>query len=394
MKTKQLNPGDLFEVMTERMSFGPAAVGRLELPGEPKPMVVFVEGAAPQEQVRAKLVKKHKTYWEAVLIEVLKASPDRITPPCPIFQKCGGCQWQFLDYPAQLRAKEEILLHQIARTTRIPQDELRPLLKVHGAAKPFGYRTRLQAHGDGKGLGFFAKNSHNIAYTDKCLVAHPDIQSAWSQFLATRPLRDLAKATGQFKVEWTRTDSGQISEAINRKHGFHGFTQVNPEQNIVMKNIVSEMARACSKKEVLFDLYGGSGNLSNALTADFKKTVCVDSHNDGVAPSEVKAPLSEGMTVVKSTVEDFLIDQKWKDWTGDRVDCVIADPPRNGLQGASSRILDLRAPCIILVACDPATLARDLTTFTTKYHLTAIHLIDMFPQTFHIEAIVELSARP
>src|SRR5262249_1858215 len=157
-----------------------------------------------------------------------------VAPPCPVFEKCGGCQWQHLSYEAQLRAKEEIVLHQLHRTAKLDLADLKSKLKVHAAKNPLGYRARLQLHGDKQGIGFFATGSHKIVHTENCIVAHPQIQEAWAKFLRARPLAELAKATGQFKVEWTRTDSGQLLESFNRKHGALGFTQINPEQNAVL----------------------------------------------------------------------------------------------------------------------------------------------------------------
>ena len=351
--------------------------------------MIFVEGAAPGEQVRVKLTKNHKSYWEADLLTVIEPSSERAQPPCPVFQRCGGCQWQHLTYPAQLSAKTEILIHQLNRTTRIPGEELKAKLHVHAAANPYSYRARLQAHGDSKGLGFFAPGSHAIVHAERCLVAHPDIQKAWSDFLTNRPLAELAKATGQFKVEWTRTPSGQIKEAMNRKHGAFGFTQVNPEQNEVLVKIIAERARG---GKLLLDLYGGDGNLSNPLTGAFEHILSVDSFNDGLEPTAMRGPLKAGRHFVRERIEDFLSNQRWRDWGFTRpIDCIVTDPPRDGLREAAGRIADLRAPRVLLVSCDPSTLARDLTAFTSsRYQVDAIHLIDMFPQTYHMETVVSL----
>lgn len=382
---------DILEIEIDRMSFGPAAVGRIALEGQSRAMVIFVEGALPGERASVKLTRSHKSYWEAELVKVLRPSPERVQPPCPVFGRCGGCQWQHLAYPAQVRAKEQILIHQLSRATRISEDELRSRLKSHPAPSAFGYRARLQARGDERGIGFFAAASHSIAYTDHCPVAHPDIQKAWSTFLLERPLRELAKATGQFKIEWTREDNGQVLEALNRKHGAFGFTQVNPEQNQILTSITAELAGSGG---VLFDLYGGNGNLSDRLASKFRQIISVDSFNDGGDPATTKVP-EAGRVFVKQGVEEFLNEQRWRDWGISKVDCVIADPPRNGLREAAGQIAGLNTPRILLVSCDPSTLARDLTTFTSgtssRYRVERIHLIDMFPQTYHLETVVLLT---
>ncbi|MEW6056699.1 MAG: hypothetical protein AB1540_08795 [Bdellovibrionota bacterium] len=394
--------GDLIELEIERMSFGPAAIGRYFPDGEERGVVVFVSGAAPQDHVRAKLTHQHKNYWEAELVEILRASPDRVEPACPVFARlepgkglrqnsCGGCQWQHLSYAAQIRAKEEILLHQLSRSTRLPLEDLRRILRVHPAKNAYAYRSRLQVHGDQKGLGFYAPGTHRVVHTERCAVAHDDIQKVWSRFLKDRPLAELSRATGQFKVEWVRTETGQIKEALNRKHGAFGFTQVNPEQNEVLVNTVTEIARqAAGPKRMLFDLYGGSGNLSKKLAPEFGTVLCVDSFNEGKDPVDLKT-LGGGFQLVRSDVEEFLRDQRWRDWNIEKIDCVIADPPRTGLRGTAGLIANLKAPRLILVSCDPSTLGRDLSLLSDLYQVNAVHLIDLFPQTYHMETVIDCS---
>lgn len=386
-----MRPGDTIELDIENMSFGPAAVGRIQTPDNPRPLVVFVRGAAPGERVRAKLTKSQKSYWEAELVEVLKPSSDRQTPPCPVFGKCGGCQWQHLNYPAQVRAKEQILIHQLNRATRLGESQLHSLLTTHSAPNPLHYRARLQIHGDERGIGFFAAGSHDIAYTDHCPVARPEIQAEWTKLLSKKEvIKELSSRTGQFKVEWTLTEAGQVREAINRKHAALGFTQVNPDQNEALVGLVQKLSGSGG---TVFDLYGGDGNLSHRLLAQFKHVISVDSFNDGEDPAGERASLPEGRLFIKERTEDFLVNQRWRDWNLSKLDCVVADPPRDGLKDAAKRIAALGAPRVVLVSCDPSTLARDLTSFTSEgsYRIEQIHLIDMFPQTFHMETVVLLT---
>lgn len=391
-----MNITDVVELKMDRMTFGPAAVGRIPAPApdDGRNLVIFVEKALPGEKVRAKLTKKHKNYWEANLLEVLEASPDRITPPCEVFDRCGGCQWQHLDYPAQLRAKEEVLLYQLHRAAKLEVSQLKERLTVHAAQSPYGYRARLQAHGNRGGIGFYAEGSHSIVQTEKCVVAHPDIQKAWTQFLNHRPLEELAKTTGQFQVEWTRTESGQIKETMNRKPGALGFTQINPEQNAVLVDVVTNLVHHSDrgKLKLLLDLYGGDGNLSHKVVDAFDQVVSVDTFNSGVDAAQLDT-LKNGRTFIRESVEDFLNKQRLRNWRSEKVDAVIVDPPRSGLKGLTRQILDLKSPKIILVSCDPSTLARDLAELSEQYTVESVHLIDMFPQTYHIETVVELNQK-
>ena len=387
------------EIEIDQMSFGPAGVGRFTPPGAERGVVVFVDGALPGERVLAQITSKEKTYWEAVSIKVLKQSESRRIPPCPHFSTCGGCQWQHLNDDAQTLWKGKILLHQIFRSTKIPLESLKEKLHLHPSKNTFGYRTRVQLHGDEHGLGFFKKRSHQIAYADHCPILHPKLQAYWKTFLAEDRNREALALSrqSQFKLEWTlNNNTGIIQESLNQSHAALGFTQVNPEQNEVLQKIVLE-AILFDKKEhsVLFDLYGGSGNLSLLASEHFLSTYCVDSHNQGMTLAQLDASKlnhkKAGFVKIESSTEQFLKSIRFSKIPKPEV--IIADPPREGLKRTANLIRDLEARKIILVSCDPSTLARDLNTLLGKYDLEEIHFVDMFPQTFHIESVVVLKQR-
>ena len=377
---KMPTPGDTLEVDVERMSFGSAAVGRVVLAAGEKPLVVFVEGAAPCERVKARITRVRKNHVEALTETVIKPSPSRTTPPCHHFGACGGCQWQHLTYDAQLAAKTDVLIHQIARGTHIPEGNLRSRLQVHGAKSPLGYRARLQARGEGPHIGFYKAASKDLVPIDECPIARPEIRAAWHHFKRPKP---------PFKVEWTLLPDGSVRETLNQPHAAEGFTQVNPEQNAVLVDLVAGAARA-SGGERLLDLYGGDGNLTNAITADFTHIVSVEAYGPGEPASALKAPLAPGRHFVRERVEAFLDAKSMQRFAA--FDVIIADPPREGLVGPiAGRIARLGAPTLILVSCDPSTLARDLAAFTADYEIKQLHLVDMFPQTFHIESVSVLA---
>lgn len=385
---------DVVELKTERMSFGSAAVARLQTPSNDRPVVVFVKGAAPNEVVKAKITGINKNFWDADIVEILNASPNRVKPPCEFFETCGGCQWQHLNYDAQVEAKKEVLLHQIHRTTKLPLKDLESITELHPATKPFGYRTRVQVRGNPSGLGFFEEGSRKLQIIDNCIVCHPTIQETWTDFVKSRPLSELSQR-GLFKVEWTLTENGQILEAINKEHAALGFTQINPEQNAVLTKVVSEAAQneRTDRSGLLLDLYAGSGNLSKDLCNVYQDVLCVEAYSPSGEESTIPGTLAPGQTLIRDRVEKVLKNEEWKQWGHNKVDCVIADPPRSGLDETAPLILKLNAHRIILVSCEPSTLARDLTVFLPHYDIMNIHLIDMFPQTYHIETVVELVAK-
>ncbi|MBI2605139.1 MAG: hypothetical protein HYW49_03555 [Deltaproteobacteria bacterium] len=177
---------------------------------------------------------------------------------------------------------------------------------------------------------------------------------------------------------------------LNRKHAVTGFLQINEEQNVALRKIVADLARAASGRELLLDLYGGDGNLTGDLRSHFKRIISVDTVNEGGDPSEIAPPLPPGRTFVRADTKEFLTGQFWRDWSDSPIDAVIADPPRSGLEGTADLIASLDTRSLILVSCDPSTLSRDLIPILKRFALSRIALIDMFPQTHHIEAVVGL----
>ncbi len=383
-----MRTGDQIEVTIERMSHGEQAIAR-HPQADGRAIVIFVNGGAPGEKALVRLTKQNKKYWESEIVMVVSPSKDRVKPPCPVFGKCGGCDWQHLSYPAQMEAKKDYVLFQLEKSLKMQKSTLEEKLTLHPAKNPFNYRARVQVRGNAKGLGFFGRGSNDLIKVEKCAVVRPEIQETWETFARTRPLPELAGKAGQFKVEWSLTETGQIHESLNKDHAAIGFTQINPEQNNVLQDIVTNSITQCPTKDLLFDLYGGEGNLSRKVKG-FAKTYCVDAYNSGTPVTEI-SKTADGLTIINARTREFLLEKSWLHWGKKTPDCVIADPPRNGLEECAEPIAKLGAQNVILVSCDPNTLARDLAAFITKYTVTAIHVLDMFPQTHHIETVVHLT---
>lgn len=386
-----MKTNDIIEVTTERMSFGGAAVARF-MPSQtssenPKPIVIFVEGAAPNERVQAILTQKHRNYWQASVTKILDPSPDRVAPRCSVFGQCGGCHWQHLSYEAQVREKTIYLTHCLRKTIK---ENLEQRLVIHPAPHPYSYRTRLQVRGDQKGLGFFAPQTHKIVYAETCEIAHPKIQKRWVNLATDSKRREQLQNPKSFKVEWSLDQNGNLLESLNDKHAALGFSQVNQLQNETLKKIVHTWATTTETSDLLLDLYGGNGNLSKDLVGKFKTIVCVDENNEGMEVKNFNIKNAGlGFFLVKSDVQRFLRVQK----TSLQIDRIIADPPRSGLGKTAHLLADVQPKHLLLVSCDPNTLARDLGILNKRYEIQRLHFIDMFPQTYHIEALAELKIR-
>src|SRR5690349_13148113 len=162
-RRRQDRPREEVTLAVESMAHGGAVLGRLD------GRVGLIDGAIPGEEVRAAVRRGKKDYFEADTIEVLRAAPERVTPPCPYFGPCGGCQWQHIDYAAQLRFKREVVAEQLRRIGHLSLD----IAAVH-SADPWDYRHSA-AIALGHAAGFRSRHTRWEIELHECLIAHPAI---------------------------------------------------------------------------------------------------------------------------------------------------------------------------------------------------------------------------
>lgn len=354
---------------------GGSGVARLES-GE----IVFVPYTAPGDVITARITERKKNYAQGELVEILTPSPIRITPPCPAFQKCGGCSWQHLPYEFQFEIKKNGVIHALKRAgidaTTIALDSL-------PAENPYFYRNRIQLRGNPKNqtIGFYERESARVIAIEDCKIARQEINSALSQIR-----NEGSRLDREFKVEVEVTESGEVRSAWNQKHAAFGFRQVNDEQNLKLQNWVKTQIE---NGKHLLDLFGGSGNLSRGLTGAFEKIDCVDLS----VPREKPSELPESFRFHRSSVTDWLERTSSVPQAGTKA---ILDPPREGLGSDFSKIEShLRQKffpeTLVLVGCDPDSFARDVYRFTQKgYALERLGVLDLFPQTPHVESLAVL----
>ncbi len=367
-------------VIPEKLVDGGAALARTDSG------VVFVSGALPGERVNFRVTgtKKGITFADAGTIS--DPSPDRVSPKCPYFGDCGGCEWQHIAYDAQLRYKSEILVENLARIGGFSEEDLPPVKVV--ASRPWGYRSRVQLHRDGKTIGFRARKSKRIVDVRRCLVADDQINA----FLSRRPVagipnreRFVVVSDGERYVT-----EGETSVAVgDRRFRFHSdsFFQANiPLLTAVIERIRNRMAAS----EVIVDLYAGSGVFGISLATGTTRLFCVESdrRNGDLIVSNGEG--LAGMTVYRGTAERFCATNgapsrlPWERAT------VIVDPPRGGLSTSVRKTLATVKPAqLFYLSCDPAALARDLKDLSTGYRIEELRVYDFFPQTSHVETLVE-----
>ncbi len=368
----------------EKLVYGGEGLARLE--GK----VVLTPFVLPGEVVRAETERAKNDMWRGRLIEVLQPSPLRIAPGCQYFQRCGGCQYQHIDYAAQLEQKREILREVLQRVGKI---QFAGEIGVISGA-PWQYRNRVQLHiADGK-TGYFAQGSRDLCAIDHCPIASPKLNETIQKIQAPQATTAVEFFTNETEVQVNILDrvpraalTALTSLGVTTPIEYSGF-QVSRNSffqvNAFLIDRLVECAVAEARGNWAVDLYAGVGLFSVKLAERFGKVTAVES--SGSSLRDLAHNFAQ--PAVNANVEDYLTG------LNETPDFMLADPPRAGLgKVVVKELARIRAPRLTIVSCDPATLARDLQGLLAEnYRIEKITLVDLFPQTFHLETVVELSA--
>jgi 23S rRNA (uracil1939-C5)-methyltransferase len=395
--------------------------------------VVFVPGVAPGEVARIRIIDDKRDYREAELVEILQPSAARRVPPCPYVPECGGCAWQHLDYPAQLEAKQAILRQTLARIGGLDGAalDIRRIL----ASPQWAYRHRITLRVDGEQrLGFYQHRSRRLVEVARCLIAdeavnaHLDVARQWLRGVSTTvrrleivSARDrrvvlVGNAEGAFRHDdayherflrahptvagielfgkgWRRTFGQPVVDLeIDGDlvlEGQGGFTQVNPDGNRRLVETVLDLA-APNKNDRVLDLYCGAGNFTLPLARRVREVLGVEANRASVVQARRNADRS-GLTNCRFMERESAGAVRGLAASRDRFSLVVLDPPRAGAADVVEHLAALASDRLLYVSCNPATLARDLRHLTRLgFALGPIQPIDLFPQTYHIEAVVRL----
>lgn len=416
--------GQRLDVQIEGVAHGGFCVARHD------GRAVFVRHALPGERVVAFVTEERGRYLRADAVEVLTPSPDRVTEPCEYARpgRCGGCDWQHAARPAQLRLKAAVVEEQLERSAGI-----RRQVTVEDAGPPdgLGWRTRVTFAVDAAGApGFRKHRSHDIEPIERCLIAHPlveDIGIESRRWPGTASVEALvATATGDAalvvsplsprgkvsvppldaKAAVLRGDGKGGATALRGRPGVReqavhrtfrvsgsGFWQVHPAGAETLTAAVLGLLQPAAG-EFALDLYAGVGLFAAALAEPLGpggRVIAIESDQGATADAAYNLRDLQTVRVETGKVERVLRRLGLK-----RCDLVVLDPPRKGA-GADvvRRIADLEPRAIAYVACDPASLARDLATFAAiGYALTQLRAFDLFPMTQHVECVALLERAP
>ena len=369
-------PSPIIEITD--LARGGSGVGRLQGPDDRTPgCVIFVPFTLPGDHVRVRITQQEKRFAHAELVEIIKPSPERQVPPCAVFGRCGGCQWQHVPYPLQWKTKVSGVSQALQRAKiEMPSD-----LEQFPAENPWHYRNRIQLRGSQNDLGFFATGTNTLIPASGCDIARPAINQAWEQ------TKTEGAALGQpYKVEVEVLVDETIRRTWNSRTGSAGFRQVNDAQN---EKLRAWVAKAISPGLEIYDLFGGSGNLSLGLAPQMKMIHCVDVSS----PSDAPLGTPNGFQFHRKSVLAWLIAEARSLKKSEvQARSAILDPPREGLgkdfEGIASSLEKLGVRQIIAVGCDPDAWARDLSKFILRgWKLEKAAVLDFFPQTSHVESV-------
>lgn len=427
----------------DKLIYGGDGLARLQPDDNGPGKVVFLPFVLEGERVEAEITEQKPGFARARANEILEPSPHRIAGACPYFGECGGCHYQHTSYEQQLRIKSAILRETLRRVGKI---ELAQEIHVH-AAQPWNYRnrTRLRVRTRPFVLGYNRSRWRELLAVEQCPISSPLINRAiaalWDLGRADRVSGDvaeielfgnaddtklLAELTVQEEGWWCgrKSDLAQfviaLRTAVPEITGvavFHpvGRGEVEPKEipaelreafgadhllyatgnaslqvsagsffqtNRFLIDKLVELVSAGRSGDYALDVYAGTGLFSVALAKEFREVGAVESCRFSFRNLMRNCP--ENVRLYQQSVEEFIVEAE--------PDLVVVDPPRAGLgQSVAELLATSGTPRITCVSCDPATLARDLTVLTQSgYRIEEVHLVDMFPQTLHIESVIQL----
>lgn len=394
------------ELTVEKLVYGGQGLARLD------GRVVLVPFVLPGERVRVRLETEKPGRIEASLVEALEPAAGRTDPPCPFFYRCGGCQYQHAVYDVQVEQKRAILREVIERIAKIEPPGIGAV-----PSPPWEYRNRSQFHLDGGQIGYFGFGTHRLIDVDHCPISSPKINETLAALRDMmrdqrfpRFLRSIELFTNETEVQVNVLESAQpvarrfFEWCAERIPGFapaaieypagefvhrvrrRSFFQVN-------RFLIEEMVRRALEGvegAAALDLYAGVGLFSLPLARRFGQVTAVETSGSAAGDLDFNARRAGlAIEVRQERAEEYLLS------LDGAPDFVLADPPRAGLgKHVVRELLRLRPPLVTIVSCDPATLARDLGMFSAGgYAIEQLTLMDLFPQTFHIETVARLRAR-
>lgn len=365
-------------------------------------LTVLVPLAAVGDTLLVKIRECKKRLAFCEIVEIKRSGPARIPAPCPEYGVCGGCDFQHLNYQAQLDAKVNIIRDCL---TRIGKIEFEREIPIIASPQEFEYRSRARWHLDAKrqAFGYKRRDSNEVIDIGSCPILTPGMQSTldylrlstdWSSF-----------ANGQYEIEAVSGEGGRISthspeskveaaaidiELAGEKYAYSAETFFQANRSLIPDLIETAIGDAAGSTAL--DLYCGVGLFSVPLARRFAQVTGVEGNWRSIkfARKNIETGRLDNVELLHRSVEAFLKSGKRKS-----AEFVLLDPPRTGPEsGVITGIVEMRPERVSYVSCEPSILARDLRQLVDGgYAIRSITALDLFPQTHHVETVVHLDAQ-
>jgi 23S rRNA (uracil1939-C5)-methyltransferase len=431
------------QLTIEKLVYGGDGLARLPADEHGAGKAVFVPYVLQGERIETSLLEQKRSFARGRAETILQASSQRVEPHCPYFLRCGGCHYQHASYEHQLEVKAAILKENLRRIAKL---ELETEITIHPSS-PWNYRnrTRLKVRAVPEfALGYYKFGSHELLSVEECPVSSPLINRAISAFwqmgrgrtvpdgideieffanaddtqllieafcengTSSTPIREWADAArstlpeiagvGGFKARSSgapgTAEPKQMAASGSREITYWtddasyrvtagAFFQVN-------RHLINELVKIVTEGgsgETALDFYAGVGLFSTALSPRFAQVIAVESSQTSHA--DLLYNSAANVQAVRATAADFLRSPGCTS----RPDLVVVDPPRSGLgESVVQSLVGLGAHRMTYISCDPATASRDLAgLLSAGYRIEQVHLVDLFPQTYHLESVFHLA---
>ncbi len=400
---------------------------------------MFVPGGLPGEEAETRIRSVRPDYAVARITRLLRSSPARAVPPCPLYGRCGGCDLQHLDYPGQLAFKQEAVREALQRIGGIPAE----VLPTVAGPDPYHYRRRvlMRVRREGRGirLGLLQRSSSTVVGVRRCPVLHPLLEAfvgpleARLNRLGVQDLKESGLHYSEEGAVLIVLEGPEVTDRLVHRlagmlrqaglplrglvgHGGRGtwaegepnvlervaglelrisdrtFRQTNAEVNAALVATVLEWSGECG---AVLDLYSGAGNFALPLARRAPRVVAVEGNRwaeEDLRRNAERNGIST-LTAIGEPVETALVEPRAsnKNDLAGAFDLAVINPPRAGLSSAAIDAVGRLAPFrLIYVSCHPAALARDARSLKDRgYGLSRVQPFDMFPETHHVEVLAE-----
>lgn len=378
--------------------------------------IIFIPNTLPNEEVIINITKENKKYYEGEVIEYISTSPLRTESLCPYYKYCGGCNLLHTSYEETLKYKKEKLTSILHKYANIDHN-----IEIIPSPKELYYRNKITLKVKNNKYGYYQDSTHKLIEIDKCLLAEEPINNfikdlkylnitngelvIRSNYNKELLISITTKEEININIEYLKKKHKIVGIIVNNKTiygessfieiinhllftvSYDSFFQIN---RYITSKLFDILKKHINENEVVLDLYCGVGTLGINIADKSKRLYGIE-----IVKNAVLNAINNSKINKRNNIEYMLGDvsiclPKIKD----KIDTIIVDPPRSGLDTTTKNtIIKFNPTKIIYISCDPITLARDLKELKEHYLIKDIKGLDMFPYTHHIESFVILERR-